>query len=89
LAIPSRYDHLETLYLQGARIDRLISEDKTLEVKVTNSNLPIEISAYATGNDPRGRGDREPLPIQLIFQAKNFPLTPAMPKHWELFLTAH
>src|SRR6266852_3430184 len=89
LAIPSRYDHLETLYLQGARIDRLISEDKTLEVKVTNSNLPIEISAYATGNDPRGRGDREPLPIHLIFQAKNFPLTPAMPKHWELFLTAH
>jgi hypothetical protein len=89
LAIPSRYDHLETLYLQGARIDRLISEDKTLEVKVTNSNLPIEISAYATGNDPRGRGDREPLPIHLIFQAKNFPLTPAMPKHWELSLTAH
>src|SRR5216684_2714186 len=87
LAIPSRYDHLETLYLQGARIDRLISEDKTLEVKVTNSNLPIEVSAYATGNDPRGRGDREPLPIHLIFQAKNFPLTPAMPKHWELSLT--
>ena len=89
LAIPSRYDHLETLYLQGARIDRLISEDKTLEVKVTNSNLPIEVSAYATGNDPRGRGDREPLPIHLIFQAKNFPLTPAMPKHWELSLTTH
>src|SRR5258706_2206803 len=89
LAIPSRYDHLETSYFQGARIGRLISEDKTLEVEVTNSNLPIEISAYATGSDPRGRGDREPLPIHLIFQAKNFPLTPAMPKHWELFLTAH
>ena len=89
LAVPSRYDHLETLYLQGARIDRLISEDKTLEVKVTNSNLPIEISAYATGNDALGRGDRGPLPIHLIFQAKNFPLTPAVPKHWELSLTAH
>jgi hypothetical protein len=88
-AIPSRHDHLETYYLQGTRVDRLISEGKTLEVQVRNSSLPFEISAYATGNDPLGRGDRGPLPMHVIFQTKSFSLTPAEPRHWELYLTTH
>jgi hypothetical protein len=88
-AIPSRHDHLETYYLQGTRVDRLISEGKTLEVQVKNSSLPFEVSAYATGNDPLGRGDRGPLPMHVIFQTKSFSLTPAEPKHWELSLTTH
>jgi hypothetical protein len=88
-AIPIRYEHLETSYLQGTRVDRLISESKTLEVQLKNSNLPIEISTYATGNDPMGRGDRGPLPMHLIFQAKSFSLTPAKPIHWEFSLTTY
>ena len=87
LTIPSRYDHIETTYLEGARIDRLISEETGLEVQVNNSDLPFDISAYATGNDILGRGDRGPLPLHLIFQSKSFSLTPAVPKHWELSLT--
>lgn len=87
LAIPSRYDHLGTSYLQGARTDRLISEAKTLEVQVNSSDFLFEISAYATGNDPLGRGDRGPLPLQLILQTKSFSLMPAEPKRWELSLT--
>jgi hypothetical protein len=89
LTIPSRFDHLETSYLQGARIDRLISEATTLEVQVKNSDLPFDLSSYATGNDPLGRGDRGPLPLHLILQTKTFSLTPAVPKHWELSLTTH
>jgi len=89
LAIPSRYDHLQTYYLQDARIDRLISEGKTLEVQVKNSNLPFDISAYSTGNDALGRGDRGHLPIHLILQTKSFSLTPANPKRWELSLTSY
>jgi hypothetical protein len=89
LAIPSRFDHLETSYLQGARIDRLISEETTLEVQVKSSDLLFEISTYATGNDPLGRGDRGPLPLHLLLQTKSFSLTPAVPKHWELSLTTH
>ena len=87
LAVPSRYDHFESSYLQGARIDRLISGDKTLEAQVNNSDVAIEISAYATGDDPLGRGDRGPLPMHLILQANNFTLTPGTPMHWELSLT--
>jgi hypothetical protein len=89
LAIPSRFDHLETSYLEGGRIDRLISEETTLEVQVNNSNFLFDISAYATGNDPRGRGDRGPLPLHLILQTKRFSLTPAVSKRWELSLTTH
>jgi hypothetical protein len=89
LAIPSRYDHLETSYLQGARIDRLVSEEKTLEVQVKNSTFLLQISGYATGNDPLGRGDRGPLPLHLILQTKSFSLVPAVPKRWELSLTTH
>jgi hypothetical protein len=88
LAVPSRYNHLETSYLQGARVDRLISEEKTLEVQVKNSDFPSEISVYATGNAPLGRGDRGPLPLHLILQSKSFSLALAVPKRWELSLTA-
>jgi hypothetical protein len=77
------------LYLQGARIDRLISREKTVEVQVKNSDLSVEISAYATGDDPLGRGDRGPIPMHLILQANHFTLTPGTPTHWELSLTAN
>jgi len=87
LAIPSRYDHLETLYVKGARIDRLFSEGQTLAVQVKDSTWPLEISAFATGNAPLGRGDRGPLPFHLILQTKHFTLIPAIPRDWELVLS--
>ena len=89
LAIPTGYDHLETSYLEGARIDRLISADKTLRVQVKESSWPLEISGYATGNAPLGRGDRGPLPLHLIIQTKSFTLVPAIPAQWELSLSTH
>jgi hypothetical protein len=89
LAVPSRYDRLETSYLEGVRTDQLISEGKTLAVQVKESSWPLEISIYATGNAPLGRGDRGPLPIHLTIQTKTFTLVPATPAQWELSLTAH
>jgi hypothetical protein len=89
LAVPSRYDHLETSDVEGARIDRLVSEAGTLRVQVKESSWPLEISGYATGNDPLGRGDRGPLPLHLILQTKDFTLIPAIPRNWELVLSAH
>jgi hypothetical protein len=89
LAVPSRYDHLETSDVEGARIDRLVSEAGTLRVQVKESSWPLEISGYATGNDPLGRGDRGPLPLHLILQTKGFALIPEIPRNWELVLSAH
>ena len=87
LAIPSRFDRLETAYLEGARIDRLISGGKTLAVQIKESSWPLEISIYATGNAPLGRGDRGPLPVHLTIQSKSFTLLPATPTHWEFSLS--
>jgi hypothetical protein len=89
LAIPGRYDHLETSYLEGARIDRLTSEGKTLAVQIKESSWPLEISVYATGNAPLGRGDRGPLPVHLTIETKSFTLMPATPAQWELSLSTH
>lgn len=68
--------------------ETVFSEEKTLEVQVKNSDFPSEISVYATGNDPLGREDRGPPPLHLILQSKSFSLALAVPKRWELSLTA-
>ena len=89
LAIPSHYDHLETSYQKDTRIDRLVAEGKTLEVQVKDASWPFEISAFATGDDPLGRGDRGPIPIHLILETKSFVMPSATRQHWELSLTAN
>jgi hypothetical protein len=89
LAIPTRNTHLETLELSGARIDRLTSNGVTLDVQVIHSDWPLEISAYATGDDSLGRGDRGAIPLHLILESKNVSLTPGATESWEITLSAH
>jgi hypothetical protein len=89
LAIPTRNTHLETLELSGARIDRLTSNGVTLDVQVIHSDWPLQISAYATGDDSLGRGDRGAIPLHLILESKNVSLTPGATESWEIRLSAH
>jgi hypothetical protein len=89
LAIPSRNSQLETAERNGARIDRFTSSGATLEVQVLHSGWPLQISAFATGDDPLGRGDRGTIPLHLILESRNVTLTPAVPKIWEIILTVH
>ena len=89
LAIPTRYTHLETLELSGARIDRLTSNGVTLDVQVIHSDWPLQISTYATGDDSLGRGDRGAIPLHLILESNNVSLTPGTAKSWEITLSVH
>jgi len=89
LAVPSRYGRLETLEIGSHRLDRLISDTGTLEVQVKQSDWPVQISAFATGDSPLGRSDRGPIPLQLILESKEISLSPGAPKKWELMLSAH
>jgi hypothetical protein len=89
LAIPTRNAHLETLELSGTRIDRLTSNGVTLDVQVIHSDWPLQISAYATGDDSLGRGDRGAIPLHLILESKNVSLTPGATESWEIRLSAH
>jgi hypothetical protein len=88
LAIPSRYDRLETLDVDGHRMDRLSSGAETLDVQVKQSDWPVEISAFSTGDSPLGRSDRGPIPLHLVLTSKNISLSPGSPEKWELTLSA-
>jgi hypothetical protein len=88
LAISSRYNHLETLELGGARIDRLTSNGMTLDVQVNHSDWPLQISTFATGDDPLGRSDRGAIPLHLILESKSLSLKPGVPESWEITLSA-
>jgi hypothetical protein len=89
LAIPSRNNRLETAELGGARTDRLTSGRTALEVQVKHSDWPVQISAYATGDDVLGKSDRGAIPLHLILESKNIALTPGAPSSWEITLSAH
>jgi hypothetical protein len=87
LAVPSRYGRLETLEMGGHRVDRLISDLGTLEVQVKQSDWPVQISAFATGDSALGRSDRGPIPLQLLLESKDLSLSPGAPKKWQLTLS--
>ena len=89
LAIPSRNNHLETSEAGGVRIDHLTSNGMTLEVQVKHSDWPVHISAYATGDDSLGRGDRRAIPLHLVLESRDVSLRPAAPESWEITLSAY
>lgn len=76
LAIPSRYDHLETLDVSGRRLDRLISDAGTIDVQLKQSDWPVQICAFAIGDNPLGRSDRGPIPLHLILESKDVSFCP-------------
>jgi hypothetical protein len=89
LAIPSSNSHFETVELGDARIQRLTSNGTTLDVQVNHSDWPVLISAFATGDDPLGRGDRGAIPLHVILESKNISLVPGALESWEITLSAH
>jgi hypothetical protein len=85
MAVPTRSDRIKTSEVANVRSDRLISKDGTLEVRVLNSDWPVQISAFATGDDPLGRGDRGPIPLHLILETtQDLSFTPGAPQRWEI-----
>lgn len=87
LVIPSRYSQFETVELGNARIERLTSNGTRLDVQVKHSDWPVQISAYATGDDALGKGDRGPIPLYLTLASKSIVLTPGTPESWEILLS--
>jgi len=81
MAVPTPSDRIKTSILDNVRSDRLISKEGTIEVRVLHSDWPLQISAFATGDDPLGRGDRGSLPLHLLLETtKNLSFAPSAPK---------
>lgn len=87
LAIPSRNSRLEAIENGTGRVDRLFSNGMNLNVQVRHSDWPVQISAFATGDDPLGRGDRGAIRLHLILESRNISLTPATTERWEITLS--
>jgi hypothetical protein len=75
--------------MNGHRLDRLVSDKQILDVQSKQSDWPVQISAFATGDNPLGRSDRGPIPLHLIIESKNISLSAGAPQKWELTLSAH
>jgi hypothetical protein len=89
MAVPTKADHSETYLTDGARTDRFTSAHVTLDARILSSDWPLRISAFATGDDPLGRGDRGPIPFHLIVETTHeVTLQPNSTKKWEIELTS-
>jgi hypothetical protein len=85
MAVPSRSDRVKTSIVDNIRSDRLTSKEGTLEVRVLHSDWPVQISTFATGDDPLGRGDRGPIPLHLILETtKGLSFAPGTAQAWEI-----
>jgi hypothetical protein len=89
MAVPTKADHSETYLTDGARTDQLSSAHVTLDARIVSSDWPLRISAFATGDDPLGRGDRGPIPLHLIIETTHeVTFQPNSTKKWEIELTS-
>jgi hypothetical protein len=89
MAIPTRADRLQTSLTDGVRSDRLISTGGTLEVHVVRSDWPVQLSAFATGDDPLGRGDLGAIPLHLILETTHdVSFVPGSAQRWDIELSS-
>ena len=88
MAVPSRADRIETSAAGDVRSDSLIAKEGALAVRVLHSDWPVQLSVFATGDDPLGRADRGPIPLHLILETtQKLSFTPAATKKWEIDLS--
>jgi hypothetical protein len=88
MAIPSHAVQLSTSFSDAARSDRLASEEGAIEIRITSSNLPIFISALATGDSKLGRGARGAIPLQLELRSRHIILDRDHPLRWRIEIAA-
>jgi hypothetical protein len=88
MVVPTRADHIRTSTAGDLRTDQLIAKEGTLEVCVLHSDWPVQVSAFATGDDPIGRSDHGPIPLHLILgTTQSLSFAPGAPKRWEIELS--
>ncbi len=71
LAVPTTYDQLETQAVNGVRVDSFRSDKSSLDVSLSSANFPVKTSILATGSSALGRGVHGPIPLHVVFEAKD------------------
>jgi hypothetical protein len=87
IIVPSSYGKVETLMSNGARVDRFSSAVGTLAAQLSGVTFPVTSSVVASGNGLLGRGVQGPIPLHLVFEARNLMVQNAKPLKYRLSLT--
>jgi hypothetical protein len=87
LAVPSSYGQVETELKNGNRVDRFSSTSGTLDVQLSGETFNFTTSIVASGNSPLGRGVHGPIPLHLLFDARNLTVQNGRPLKYKLSLT--
>jgi hypothetical protein len=87
LAVPTTYDHVETLVRNKMRTDRFSSAEESLEVSMLHANFPMTTQLFATGNSPLGRGVKGAIPLHVVFESRNLLVQTGKPMVTRLALT--
>jgi len=85
VAVPTTGERSEMLMSGSQRWDILSAGDSGLAVAARASWL-LGISSLATGDTALGRGARGPLPLHLIYEARDLRLAPNQDARWRLTL---
>ena len=85
VSVPATGSQWETLP-GPPRADVFSGGDGRLRVTVMQSDWPIVVRGYATGDSPLGRGARGPIPFHLQVEARDVRLDAGKPRGWTLRL---
>jgi len=86
LAVPTTYEHVETLLNNKTRADRFSSKEGSLEVSMVQASFPVTTELFAAGNSPLGRGVKGAIPLHTVFESHNLRVQPGSPLRTRLAL---
>jgi hypothetical protein len=87
VALPTTAGRSEVVFDGGRRLDRLVSEEGTLEVSAT-ADWPLNVSVQAAAGGALGRGARGGVPLHLVYEARDLTLKAGQPARWRVTLKA-
>ena len=86
LAVPTTYEHVETIVNNKRRADRFSSKEGSLEVSMVQASFPMTTELFAAGNSPLGRGVKGAIPLHSVFESHNLRVQPGIPLRTRLVL---
>jgi hypothetical protein len=86
LAVPTTYEHVQTILNNKTRADRFSSKEGSLEVSMVQASFPISTQLFASGNSPLGRGVKGAIPLHAVFESHNLRVEPGNPLRTRLAL---
>jgi len=79
LAVPTTYEHVETVFNNKTRTDRFTSNDGSLRVSMVHASFPMTTEIFAAGNSALGRGVKGAIPLHAVFASHNLTVRPGNP----------